>query len=162
LVLDFAAGSQPLDASLVAGTEFDGEVAFYPSALPLRALVKARTGTTAMIGDLPQALGDAGCEDALGRYAGALALVPWLARWPMLLMAVTPHAGTDGRSVVDRHRRLLPIKPGYADFWRLVSMSGGRPINLVAEWDGEHLLPLAVVPGSAGALFEDLAPKWAA
>jgi hypothetical protein len=162
LVLDFAAGNQPLDASLVAGTEFDGEVVFYPSALPLRALVKSRSGTTGMLGEMPVAAGDPGCEEALAGYARALAQVPWLARWPMVLTGVTPHARTERRSVVDRTGRWLPIKPRYGDFWRLVSMSGGRPINLIGEWDGEHLLPLAVVPGGLAIAFEDLAPRWAA
>ena len=45
LILEFAAGSQPLDRSLVAGSSFDGELAFYPSRQPLRALLKSRSET---------------------------------------------------------------------------------------------------------------------
>jgi hypothetical protein len=147
LVLDFAAGTQPLDSSLIAGTEFEGDVVFYPSSLPLRALIKVRSGATHVIGAPPVGVGDAGCEAALGGYARALGQVPWLVRWPMLLMGVTPHARTERRSVVDRTGAALPIRPRYGDFWRLVSMSGGRPVNLIGEWDGEHLLPLGVAPG---------------
>jgi hypothetical protein len=42
LVLSFAASGQPLDASLVTGTTIDADVAFYPGAAPLRALVVTR------------------------------------------------------------------------------------------------------------------------
>lgn len=161
LVLDFAAGNQPLDSSLVAGVEFDGELVFYPSALPLRALVKSRSGAAGALAEIPAAAGDASCEGALQRYAESLARVPWLARWPMVLLGVTPHAKTERRSVMDRDGRWLPLTPRFAEFWRLVSASGGRPINLIGEWDGEHLLPLAVLP-SAAETFEDIAPRWAA
>lgn len=161
IVLDFAAGNQPLDPSLVAGTEFEGELVFFPSAQPMRALVKARTGATSMIRSLPASAGDAGCEDALAGYASALAQLPWLSRWPMLLMGVTPHARTERRSVIDQHGRWLPIKPRDSDFWRLISLSGGRPVNVLGEWDGESLLPVTVVGANTGE-FADVAPRWVA
>ncbi len=161
MLLDFAAGNQPLEPSFLVGTEFDGEVVFFPSAQPLRALVKARTGATAMIREIPASAGDAGCEAALAGYASALAQVPWLARWPMLLMGVTPHARTEQRSVMDEHGRCLPIKTRDGDFWRLISFSGGRPVSVLGEWDGEYLLPVAVLRADTGA-FDDVAPRWVA
>ena len=51
LILEFAAGSQPLERSIVAGSSFDGELAFYPSRQPLRALLKSRSEAVA---DRPQ------------------------------------------------------------------------------------------------------------
>src|SRR4029434_7811224 len=40
-----AAPNQPLDVSLVPGTTLDAELVFFPSAWPLRALVKERHGS---------------------------------------------------------------------------------------------------------------------
>jgi hypothetical protein len=42
LILDFAPGARPFEVSLPAGLEFEGELAFYPTRLPVRALVKGR------------------------------------------------------------------------------------------------------------------------
>src|SRR6185369_280793 len=42
LVLAFAAPGQPMVADLVPGTEFRGDLTFYPGAAPLRALVAER------------------------------------------------------------------------------------------------------------------------
>ena len=42
LVLSFAAAGQPLDDSLAVGTEIDADLAFYPGAVALRALVAVR------------------------------------------------------------------------------------------------------------------------
>jgi hypothetical protein len=44
LVLSFAPVGQALDASLVVGTTIDADLAFYPGAVPLRALVAERHG----------------------------------------------------------------------------------------------------------------------
>lgn len=42
LLLDFAAGDRPLERAIIPGIAFDGELAFYPSRQPLRALLKSR------------------------------------------------------------------------------------------------------------------------
>ena len=53
LALHFAHASQPLDAGLVPGTAFDAELAFFPGAVPLRALVKERHGPASPMGAMP-------------------------------------------------------------------------------------------------------------
>ncbi|MBO0832986.1 MAG: SWIM zinc finger family protein, partial [Actinobacteria bacterium] len=55
LVLDFAAARQPLPTTLVPGTVLDAELAFFPAALPLRALVVFRDGEPCPIQDFPRA-----------------------------------------------------------------------------------------------------------
>lgn len=160
LVLDFAPRNQPLDGTLIGGTEFEGEMAFYPSSVPLRGLVKVRHGSTEPMTEPPDELGDSGCEKALETYAHALGTLPWLFRWPMMLRGVTPHL-KNRRAVVDSSGRMLPIKPRFADFWKLVSISAGHPVTLIGEWDGEHLLPLSVLVPGPTQRFVDLSPGWA-
>jgi hypothetical protein len=46
LLLDFAAGERPLERAVVGGAVFDGELAFYASRQPLRAILKSRTAPT--------------------------------------------------------------------------------------------------------------------
>ena len=82
LVLDFAAGLAPLPTGLPPGAAFNGEVAFFPSAAPLRALVKSRAQEPALTADLQQAT-DTTFESGLARYGAALAANPWVHRWPL-------------------------------------------------------------------------------
>ncbi|WP_329063095.1 SWIM zinc finger family protein [Amycolatopsis sp. NBC_01480] len=85
LVLSFAPPGRPLDSSLPPGHIVPGELAFYPGAVPLRALVADHTEPVTS----PIPRGDTVTE-ALASYAEALAADPWLDRWPMLLADLTP------------------------------------------------------------------------
>lgn len=161
LLLGFAAGTQLLEASPVPGTEFDGEVAFYPSSLALRGIVKSQTGSPVVIQPLSEKSAHDGFEAAMHAYASALARVPWLARWPMTVRGVRPGAVGDGpHTLVDRDGKALPILPRCTEFWRLVAASGGHEVSVMGEWDGEYFLPLGMLL-SSGA-FIDLSPRWLA
>ncbi|WP_308168784.1 SWIM zinc finger family protein [Nonomuraea sp. NEAU-A123] len=162
LVLSFAASGQPLDASLVTGTTIDADVAFYPGAAPLRALVATRHPTprgvpadrSALTGQSdatdPRVLagqreaagrGDFGGrvppgvspEEALGEIAAAVAADPWTDSWPVVLAGVVP-----GRTSVGG----FPLHPRSRDPWRLIAVSGGRPVTVAAEWTPLGLRPL--------------------
>lgn len=141
LILDFAAGAQPMNAAYMPGTEFTGELAFYPSASPLRALVKSKDGA------VRPARASLGCptsfDDGLSRYGAALAASPWLERWPLVLEGVMPVLQHSRLSIVDRESRALPIAPSFSSSWKLLALSGGGEVGLAAEWDGWSLLPLA-------------------
>lgn len=147
LVLHFAAGNQPMDTSLMPGTAFQGELIYYPSASPLRAIVKSREGEPKGIANPP---GAESIDQSLSAYVGALANNPWLDRWPIALSAVVPVAERVGKSsairwiVRDQAGDALPLHPQYDEGWKLLSISGGRPVWLAGEWDGSHLTPLSV------------------
>jgi hypothetical protein len=145
LILDFAVGNQTLDGSLLVGCQFEAELVYYPGSLPLRGLVKQRLGELATIAHVP----GAGIDAALDSYAAALGCNPWLEQWPMALAQVLPAAPGDGDgpenwTVCDAAGNHLPLAPGFAAGYDLLAVSGGRPITLVGEWDGDQLNPLAV------------------
>ncbi|MEU7829052.1 SWIM zinc finger family protein [Nonomuraea sp. NPDC049129] len=168
LILSFAASGQPLDASLVTGTTIDADVAFYPGAAPLRALVATRHATPRSLptdrttfADQGEATGrsapdyradlDGGAdfggrrdlggrvppgvspETALGEIAAAVAADPWTDSWPVVLAGVVP-----GRTSVGG----FPLHPRSRDPWRLIAVSGGRPVTVAAEWTPLGLRPL--------------------
>lgn len=142
LILNFAAGNQPLDPSIVAGTRFPGELAFYPGGLSLRAIVRERTGETRPADALPAALG---IPDALAAYGAALARAPWLERWPMAIAGVSPVRGRDGAwELRDESGVALPLDPAFAHTWELLSIGGGGAIDVFGEWSGDCLTPLSV------------------
>jgi SWIM zinc finger len=139
LALHFAHASQALDASLVPGTVIDADVAFFPGAVPLRALVKHRHGTASVMGEMQ---GHETATEATAAYASSLSRNPWLERFPIALRAVVPARRGDGWEVRDPEGAGLRLSPRSERPWVLAALSGGRPIGLFGEWDGETLTPM--------------------
>jgi len=144
LVLDFGAGAQPLDRSLVPGTVLDAELVFFPGAAPLRALVRQRHAPP----EPGRALPAADIAAATAPYAAALARNPWIERFPLCVgPAGLARAEGDGERwlLVDEAGRALPIAAPFAGAWGLLARSGGRPLALCGEWDGNMLTPLGAL-----------------
>jgi hypothetical protein len=142
LLLHFAHASQPLDTSVVPGATLDAELVFYPGACPLRALIRERHST---IVSCSAQFCDSTIAAAIETYSAALAHNPWLDRFPVALHSVTPLRRDDDRWYVrDAHDHILPINPRFARGWELLALSGGHPVELFGEWNGDHLAPLSV------------------
>jgi hypothetical protein len=145
LVLQFAAGAARFPEALLPGTVLDAELAFWPSAHPLRALVHERRGE---LKPLTQPPGPAGGIDALlGGYAQALARQPWIDRFPAVLTGVVPALAGDATAerfqIIDADGRAIALA-GSAH-WKLYALSGGQPVDLYGEWDGRALAPLGTL-----------------
>jgi hypothetical protein len=146
LILSFAAAGESFDASLTVGTEAALELAFYPGAFPLRALVvttaaaggPGQFNTDARPGKPPDGGTIAGL---LSTWAYALSQDPWLESWPVVLSDVTP-VRTPSPALADLDGDALPLHPGAADHWPLFALSGGAPLTLAAEWTPRGLWPL--------------------
>jgi hypothetical protein len=141
LVLAFAPPGQPLPATLPAGHTFRGELAFYPGAAPLRALV-AQEGEPVRSG---RPAGDS-VAAALAAFAEALAADPWLDRWPLLLADVVPVVDGDGWAFIDREGAALPLAER-VDPWPLLAVSAGAPVTVAGEWSAAGLRPLTCWDG---------------
>jgi SWIM zinc finger len=135
LVLSFAAAGQSLDDSLTVGTEADADLAFYPGAAPLRALVVTRHDTLRT--GVPAGTTAAGL---LAGYATALGADPWLDSWPAVLDATPARAPLP--CLLDAAGDALPLHPGAGDCWPLFALSGGRPLTVAGEWTPRGLWPL--------------------
>jgi hypothetical protein len=138
LVLSFAVvwgSGQELDDSLTVGTGIDADLAFYPAAIPLRALVAARRDT-ARPGPPPGVTVAA----LLTGYAAALGEDPWLDTWPAVLDATPARAPVP--CLYDAAGDAVPLHPGAGDCWPLFALSGGRPLTVAGEWTPRGLWPL--------------------
>lgn len=148
LILQFAAAGSPFAESFVSGSVQQANLAFYPSAYPLRAVVKDRSGPTKRAIRLP---GHETIEALLDDAADAAACQPWLERIPAALSGVVPIPATaadGGRWMVrDGEGDAVPLAGG--DHRRLLSLSGGNPVDLGGEWDETGFLPLGIVADGA-------------
>jgi hypothetical protein len=146
LVLDFAYGNQPLDKSLSPGTTIEAELVFFPGSVPQRALVKQRR-TTLPTGKLAHRISMT-ISAAMQAYAGALALNPWLERFPMLLDDVMLRREGDAWWVRDSDGNTLQLSPSFSNGWQTLGLVGGRPFMQFGEWNGRHLRALRAIPKS--------------
>lgn len=140
LVLDFAPPNGTLDPSLGVGTVLEAELAFYPSAAPLRALVARKHGEE----PAREPVGVAHVDDILAQRAAALARNPWVERWPVALQAAIPVRIDGERWEVQTGDRAMPLvfSPEVAA-QSLLALSGGQPIGVYGEWSRGRLLLLA-------------------
>jgi hypothetical protein len=161
LVLQFAVGGAPFAHALVPGTVIDARLRYWPAAHASRALIEERRGTEPWRGaaarratgpsqHVPPALDS--FDALLHAAAAALAAQPWVESIPCVVRALRLARG-------DAERWLLVDTTGAAlslaarDHRKLVALSGGHPIDVAVEWDGDALLPLAaVVDGRLEAL----------
>jgi hypothetical protein len=146
LVLHFAAFNQQLDRTFAPGTAFTGELVYFESAFPLRALVRSREEGSPPPASPPAC---ASISQAGEGYAAALAAQPWLEAFPVVLDGLVAFRDGDGWLVRDVEGTAWPVTPAFARGWHLLAVSGGHPVTLAGEWDGRYLLPLACWTGTA-------------
>jgi hypothetical protein len=146
LVLTFSAynasGALPtmVDSNLAPGVAMPAELVFYPGTFPLRAAIRTRQSAQ----DLPAALpGCTSLVEATAGYSAALARFPWLERYPLALNGMRPLHENGEWSICDSAGRCLPLARTFRSGWTLLALSGGNPIGLFGEWNGERLLPLS-------------------
>jgi Family of unknown function (DUF5691)/SWIM zinc finger len=139
LHLAFGVGAAPPTLLAVPGQAFRATVTFHPSATPLRVAVRppiVPDGEATAIS--PASTLAAAVED----HAARLARNPFVGSWPIIIGDVVPVLRGDQLLVRDVEGTALSlVTAGVAP--RLLAVSGGHPILLVAEWDGAWLRPLA-------------------
>jgi hypothetical protein len=143
LLLDFAPPGAPLEPRPTPGTAMHAALAFHPSATPLRAVVAETDG----LGTAPGAFGAGGAGEALRATAAAIAANPWLDEWPVVLRSAVPDGRVDGAWTVTAPDGALTLGGSEGARWRLLAVSGGRPVSLFGLWNGTKLTPLAAGDG---------------
>ena len=139
LHLAFGVGAAPPTLLAVPGQAFRATVTFYPSATPLRVAVQPPIVPDGEATDIPRSTTLAAVVE---EHGARLARNPFAGAWPVLIGDVVPVLRGDRLLVRDADGIALPIVT--ADVApRLLAISGGHPILLVAEWDGAWLRPLA-------------------
>lgn len=139
LHLQYAVGTQGFEQQLAPGTEFDGDLCFYPSACPLRAQIRRQDDAR----PLAATLEPSDLDGMLDVYANALAVQPFLERHPVLLGGLVPDDADHG-IVRDALGRRIALHPAFRHPLHLLALSGGHPLTVCGEWDGRTLLPLSV------------------
>lgn len=141
LVLDFAFGNQGFPEPYIAGMSFQGEIVYYPSNFPLRALVKSKGGAVPVTYDRHA---HHLIQDFLRQYAFSLQKNPFLWSYPCLLTQMIPIMQQGYFGIMDANHESIPLSGQIDKQWKLLSISGGYPVTLFGEWYQHALKPLGV------------------
>ena len=128
--------------AFVVGERFEAELCFYPAATPLRAIVVSRGASEERAAC---AIAGAPLETALAKYAGDLAINPWLPAWPIALGGVAVRRDAAGALWIadgeGASTAALPTPPADSD--DLLALADGGPVDMVGLWDGRQFRALA-------------------
>jgi hypothetical protein len=144
LVLDFAAGGKALEPTLPPVVIVDAELAFFPGAVPLRALVKQRHDAPVPLAALS---GGTTIAAAFAAYGSALAKNPWTELCPVILKDVVLQENAGAWSARDAQDAVVPLAPRFGRGWHLLALEGGGPLTIGGEFDGAMLDPLSCCAG---------------
>lgn len=143
LLLDFAYAGKAFEHSWSVGAEVAATLAFYPGTDPLRAILVDTAPATARAAPT----GGAAMEQPWHVLAARMAANPWAMGWPLCLEPVVLQYGTTAQPWFLRWQdraqdRAIVLCMESDDAWRLLALSGGMPLRVFGEWDGECLRPL--------------------
>lgn len=158
LILNFAHPSnrQSLDTVWRVDSTASATLYYYRSAVPLRAVATDVAiapnhpanlqSTTNPATQSPNKYGTIAA--ALQQRRQWMAALPWLSNSPLLLgtvrVAVDQQSGSKQAFLCDQDSTLLPVSTKCKSLWLLLSISGGCPFDLFAEWLDDGVLPLGI------------------
>lgn len=143
LLLEHAFAGRGFEQSWVCHSVHQVTLAFYPGAAPLRALVvSSGAAETAPDHATPAAPLDSSPEHAWTALAQRIAANPWIPLHPLHCHGAIPSRDGDGfgLSWAGKH---LPLTLNETQGWALLALSGGTPLSVMGEWNGEALRPLS-------------------
>ncbi len=139
-LLDHVFAGRGFEQAWLPGTAVDATLAFFPGASPLRALAVERGDVVDAAAAVPIPV-PAGGESPWQRVAERLAACPWVTLHPLLLHEAVVEIAGD-RPWVRQGPSAWPLQSSDAELWRLLACTGGRPVTLAGEWDGDGIRPL--------------------
>ncbi|WP_280459598.1 DUF5691 domain-containing protein [Nocardia carnea] len=156
LLIDHSHGSPAFDTEVAPiGLMAEAGLHYYPAAAPLRAVAGSDSAAPMPdTGAIAAMSGSGTIADALGEFATAAAADPWLESWPVLLRTVVPVERAGDWLLAEPDGTAIPlVEP--AEPWRLLALSGGRPVTVFGLWTGQALEAVSVL---AGGEFHDAGP----
>ena len=143
LLLDHVFGGKGFEQGWFCGSSVKATLAFYPSAGPLRALVAGSAEAPATTTSAVQPAASPSPEQEWRAVAERVAGNPWVALHPLYCQQATPCQDDNGFGLHWGGRH-LPLAVSESQGWALMALSGGQPVSVMGEWNGDVLRPLSV------------------
>jgi hypothetical protein len=128
LILQFYVKGQLPEVNLVPGSCVDADLVFFKGANPLRALVKEQFSVSS----------EAGIDGLknwteIAAYASHVhAVNPWMNNLPVIIDNVVPVKANNQWLLKDEQGNGVLIYHGFQNSWKLMALSGGKPLRIFA------------------------------
>lgn len=139
MLLDYAHGARRFEQAYVTASCLNTALAFFPGNSPLRALAVNDANRLPEM-PIPALIG---LDAALESLAVAVAANPWQWPQPLLFGDGVPRESQQGWCLQTADKGYLRLNICDEDGWQLLAESGGTPLTMFGEWDGEELRPLS-------------------
>ena len=136
LILNFYAGNQLPTNVLIAGTTLVGELVYFPSVMPMRALVKEQVAINRECAVLT------GAQSILEMHtiiAAAIAQNPFTAQIPLIGNGMRIMVQNGMWYLVDADHQAIALSNGEAACWTALATTGGRAMDAFGLYENEAM-----------------------
>jgi hypothetical protein len=126
LVLQFLVRGQGAQLTLTPGLFVQAELVFYPSVVPLRAIVKQQISTE----KVQQYKGFTNWQQVVEAETAFNSALPFRNERPFIIEQVRPVFYNMQWWLQDTNNDTMRIKSGFKSIWKLLSLSGGDSLNM--------------------------------
>ena len=140
LLLQFIIRGQGVQFNLTPGMFVQAELVFFPSAIPLRALIKRQVATDEVshFKTLDNWQSVAEIETRLN------SVVPFRTERAFIVRQLTPVQYNQQWWLKDMENNIVPLKTDYRHTWKLLALSGGQPIDMAVVGMEDQFEPLGI------------------
>lgn len=140
LVLQFIVRGQGAQLAFTPGLFVQAELVFYPSVLPLRAIVKTQINTE----KVQQYKGFANWQQLVEAETSYSSTLPFRSERPFIIEQVRPVFYEQQWWLQDNSNAMMSIKSGFKSIWKLLSLSGGEALNMAVVGKEKAYEPVGV------------------
>lgn len=141
MILQFIVRGQGASSiPLTPGLYIEAELVFYPSAIPLRAIIKKQINSNSTA----RYKGFANWQEVAEAETQFSSLVPFRSERPYIIEQLKPVQHNQQWWLQDTANTLMPINSSFKQIWKLLSLSGGTPLNIAVVGKERSFMPVGV------------------
>lgn len=140
LVLQFLVRGQGAQLVLTPGITIEAELVFFPSVLPMRAIIKRQmAGNT-----LPVCAGFVNWHEVTGCETTTAAILPLRNERPYIVEQLKPVWHNQQWWLQDAALELMMVKTSFTNIWKVLSLSGGGYLQMAVLGKEDQYEPIGV------------------
>lgn len=140
LLLQFIVRGQGVQYSFTPGMFAEAELVFFPSSSPLRALIKRQIATNAVT----HFNTFDGWQKVAEAEADLNSLLPFRSERPFIISQLKPLQYNKQWWLQDTDNKIMQIRNDYRSIWKLLSLSGGHPMDMAVIGKEDQYEPLGL------------------
>jgi hypothetical protein len=140
LLLQFIVRGQGVQYSFTPGMFVQAELVFFPSISPMRALVKRQIATDAVT-HFNKFTGWQNVAEAESEINSQL---PFRSERPFIISKLKPVQYNQQWWLQDEDNKIMQVGNEYKNIWKLLSLSGGKPMDMAVIGREDQFEPLGV------------------